>query len=40
MEPDLRAVEPDHWARCHRIGEIPLTPLPRRVRAGAIGRAG
>ena len=40
MEPDLRAVEPDHWSRCHRIGEIPLTPLPRRVRAGAIGRAG
>jgi peptide/nickel transport system ATP-binding protein len=39
-EPALRPVEPGHTARCHRIGEIQLTPLPRRVRAGAPGKRG
>ncbi len=28
--PELRAVGPNHVARCHRIGELQLTPLPRR----------
>jgi oligopeptide/dipeptide ABC transporter ATP-binding protein len=34
--PALTAVGPDHVARCHRIGELHLTPLPRRApRDGA-----
>ncbi len=28
--PELVAVGPDHLARCHRVDEIQLTPLPRR----------
>jgi oligopeptide/dipeptide ABC transporter ATP-binding protein len=31
--PPLREVAPGHLARCHRIGEIALTPLPRRPAA-------
>ncbi len=31
--PALRAVGPNHAAACHRVGEIELTPLPRRPRA-------
>jgi oligopeptide/dipeptide ABC transporter ATP-binding protein len=34
IEPDLALVEPGHWARCHRSGELALTPLPRRRPAG------
>jgi oligopeptide/dipeptide ABC transporter ATP-binding protein len=28
--PDIRAVAPDHLARCHRAEDLHLTPLPRR----------
>jgi oligopeptide/dipeptide ABC transporter ATP-binding protein len=28
--PEIRAVAPDHLARCHRAEELHLTPLPRR----------
>ena len=31
--PDIRAVAPDHLARCHRAEELQLTPLPRRPAA-------
>jgi oligopeptide/dipeptide ABC transporter ATP-binding protein len=31
--PEIRAVEPNHWARCHRVEELQLTPLPRRPAA-------
>jgi oligopeptide/dipeptide ABC transporter ATP-binding protein len=31
--PEIRAVEPDHLARCHRAEELQLTPLPRRPAA-------
>jgi peptide/nickel transport system ATP-binding protein len=31
-EPELRPVAPGQWARCHRVGEIQLTPLRRRPR--------
>jgi oligopeptide/dipeptide ABC transporter ATP-binding protein len=30
--PGVTGVAPDHLARCHRIGEIALAPLPRRGR--------
>jgi oligopeptide/dipeptide ABC transporter ATP-binding protein len=33
--PELRPVAPGHLARCHRVGEIRLTPLPRRTRLRA-----
>jgi oligopeptide/dipeptide ABC transporter ATP-binding protein len=32
--PALREVEPGHWARCHRVGEIALQALPRQALAG------
>jgi peptide/nickel transport system ATP-binding protein len=28
--PEIRAVAPDHLARCHRAEDLHLTPLPRR----------
>ncbi len=28
--PEMRPVGPSHVARCHRVGELQLTPLPRR----------
>jgi oligopeptide/dipeptide ABC transporter ATP-binding protein len=31
--PEIRAVAPDHLARCHRAEELQLTPLPRRPAA-------
>jgi oligopeptide/dipeptide ABC transporter ATP-binding protein len=31
--PEIRAVAPDHLARCHRAEELHLTPLPRRPAA-------
>jgi oligopeptide/dipeptide ABC transporter ATP-binding protein len=31
--PEIRAVGPDHLARCHRAEELHLTPLPRRPAA-------
>jgi ABC-type dipeptide/oligopeptide/nickel transport system ATPase component len=31
--PEMRAVAPDHLARCHRAEELSLTPLPRRPAA-------
>jgi oligopeptide/dipeptide ABC transporter ATP-binding protein len=31
--PEIRAVAPDHFARCHRAEELSLTPLPRRPAA-------
>jgi oligopeptide/dipeptide ABC transporter ATP-binding protein len=31
--PELRAVEPNHFVRCHRAEELQLTPLPRRLAA-------
>ena len=31
--PEIRAVEPNHFARCHRVEELQLTPLPRRPAA-------
>jgi ABC-type dipeptide/oligopeptide/nickel transport system ATPase component len=31
--PEMRAVAPDHLARCHRAEELHLTPLPRRPAA-------
>jgi peptide/nickel transport system ATP-binding protein len=31
--PELRAVGPNHFARCHRVEELQLTPLPRRPAA-------
>jgi oligopeptide/dipeptide ABC transporter ATP-binding protein len=31
--PELLAVGPGHAARCHRVGELQLTPLPRRPAA-------
>jgi oligopeptide/dipeptide ABC transporter ATP-binding protein len=30
--PVLEPVAPGHLARCHRVGEIRLAPLPRRTR--------
>jgi peptide/nickel transport system ATP-binding protein len=33
--PELRAVRPGHLARCHRVDEIRLTPLPRRTKRPA-----
>jgi peptide/nickel transport system ATP-binding protein len=33
--PELAPVGPGHLARCHRVGEICLTPLPRRTQARA-----
>ena len=38
-EPELRAVEGNHFARCHRVEEIELTPLPRRSHASRTGVA-
>ena len=36
--PALQSVGPEHAARCHRIDELSLTPLPRRARvAGSSG---
>jgi oligopeptide/dipeptide ABC transporter ATP-binding protein len=34
-EPELREIRPDHWARCHFAGELPLAgpPLPRAAAA-------
>jgi oligopeptide/dipeptide ABC transporter ATP-binding protein len=37
--PALREVGPDHLARCHRVEEIALTPLPGQALAGG-GAAG
>ena len=31
--PEIRAVAPEHLARCHRAEELHLTPLPRRPAA-------
>jgi oligopeptide/dipeptide ABC transporter ATP-binding protein len=31
--PELEAVGPHHYARCHRTAELELTPLPRRPAA-------
>jgi oligopeptide/dipeptide ABC transporter ATP-binding protein len=33
--PELLEVAPSHWARCHRVNEITLRPLPRRPPAAA-----
>jgi oligopeptide/dipeptide ABC transporter ATP-binding protein len=33
--PDLAPVDSGHLARCHRVDEIRLTPLPRRPRPRA-----
>jgi peptide/nickel transport system ATP-binding protein len=33
--PELDPVGPGHLARCHRVGEIHLTPLPRGTRPRA-----
>jgi peptide/nickel transport system ATP-binding protein len=35
--PELDPVVPGHLARCHRVGEIHLTPLPRRMRPASKG---
>ncbi len=36
--PELTEVAPGHWARCQRVGEIRLTPLPRAaLAAGGTG---
>jgi peptide/nickel transport system ATP-binding protein len=28
--PEIRAVQPNHYARCHRTEELELSPLPSR----------
>jgi oligopeptide/dipeptide ABC transporter ATP-binding protein len=33
--PELVTVTPGHLARCHRVDELRLVPLPRRVAAAA-----
>ena len=38
--PALTAVGPDHAARCHRIGELRLTPLTRGQQGASRGGAG
>ena len=38
--PALRPAGPDHQARCHRMEELSLTPMPRPVRPPAPTSAG